>query len=130
MIAPGTPSSLNGKKPSVRSSEESQFLYLINNSIQNLAGILAATEGTIPYNTPALLTLSSGSSAVFASDTTHAISIIPIIGTVSVTIGTSTPVIYPVGSSINLQATTTFSYDITITASAGGSDYTLINTMA
>lgn len=47
-IAPGTGSSLHGKKPSLRSSEETQFLYLVLKSIQNLSGVIANASALGP----------------------------------------------------------------------------------
>jgi hypothetical protein len=47
-IAPGTGVSLNGKKPTLRSSEESQFLYLILKAVQGLNASLYNVFTSLP----------------------------------------------------------------------------------
>ena len=115
---------------SVGSSEESKFLSLILRAVNNQSSILAKTLGTGAYDTSVLTDIGPSGSITFAANTIHTISIQVITGTADVsTDNGATTVTYPSGSNINMSASSTFDDAIIITASAGGSDRTLVNTI-
>lgn len=119
MIQPGTRVSQNGKKLTANSSEESKWLSLILNAIKNDAAITSGVlnalggENATSYNTMEHYLLESEDTLTIDANTIHSLSFSVTLGSVSVSLdGGSTSVLYPVGSNINLQATTLINTEI------------------
>ena len=76
MIQPGTGTSLKGLKPTVSSTEESKFLYLVVQELQQLRGALYA----IFPHTPAAFTVGTTTGAPTNGASTWTITTINVIG--------------------------------------------------
>lgn len=121
MIPAGTGVALKGKKITLKSSEESNWLYLILHAIYNheviSSDILNALGGTVTnYNTVHQYDLLSSQTKVFLPNTVHGVSFSVIKGTAIVSLdGGATTITYSAGQNINLLATTTFNGEIDFT---------------
>lgn len=129
MIAPGTSSSLTGKKPKLNSSEESQFLYLLIQAVNNNTSSASASKS---YNTISQYELLNSATIThtFPANTIHSIKISVISGTADITFDGTTTVTYPTGTTLSFETPSTFDSAITITVPSGSTARTLIQTVS
>jgi len=96
-IQPGTQSTLNGMRPTLRSSEESKFLWLIIQEIKRLNGALH----NVFTSAPAAFTVGTTTGAPISGATSWTITTINVIGKTPVFLLDGTPKVAGVDYTFN-----------------------------